>query len=90
MPARLWFWSVIQDTPPLIKSISRNGGNVDLVWYAVASRSYRVQYKPNLDALTPWTDLPGDVAATTPTAAKTDSSLGNATARYYRVMLVPQ
>jgi hypothetical protein len=49
---------------------------------------YRVQYKTDLSAAT-WTDLPGDITATTGTASKTDTTSGSDSQRYYRVELLP-
>ncbi|PYI87766.1 MAG: hypothetical protein DME26_05120 [Verrucomicrobia bacterium] len=82
--ARLWG----ADFPPQIKSISRTGADVNLSWYAISNRTYRVQYNGNLSG-TNWTDLAGDVFATSATASKTDTTFGSANQRFYRVVLLP-
>ena len=82
--ARLWG----ADLPPLVKSVNRSGADVNLSWYAISNRTYRVQYNGNLSA-TNWTDLAGDVSAASATASKTDSTLSNASQRFYRVVLLP-
>jgi hypothetical protein len=61
---------------------------VNLVWYAIANRTYRVQYIASLTG-TNWTDLAGDTPATGTTASKTDTNLGTATQRFYRIELSP-
>jgi uncharacterized delta-60 repeat protein len=83
--ARLWGSA---DIPPLIKRISRSGGNVNLIWETIPDRTYRVQYKAILPG-NGWTDLAGDVSATGPTASKTDTTVGGAAQRFYRVVLLP-
>jgi uncharacterized delta-60 repeat protein len=82
--ARLWG----ADLPPLVNSVNRHGADVNLNWYAISNRTYRVQYNGNLSA-TNWTDLAGDVSAASATASKTDSTLSNASLRFYRVVLLP-
>ena len=61
--------------------------SVTLAWDSEPAHIYRVQFKNALtDAA--WTDLPGDVPASGPTATKTDSSLGANTQRFYRIQFV--
>ena len=81
---RLWG----EDFPPPIKSIQASGANVNLTWHSISNRTYRVQHNANLSA-TNWTDLGGDVFASGATAGKTDSTTGNASQRFYRVLLLP-
>lgn len=81
---RLWG----TDFPPLIKSAIWSGADVNLTWYAISNRTYRVQRITSL-ATTDWTDLAGDILATGATASKTDSTLGSASQRFYRVLLLP-
>ena len=76
------------DIPAEIKSITRIGGDVDLIWYAVSNRTYRVQYNESLST-TNWMELAGDVPATRATADKTDTTRAGATQRFYRVVLLP-
>ncbi|MBI3851720.1 MAG: hypothetical protein HY298_15810 [Verrucomicrobia bacterium] len=73
-------------TRPLV-SISRTNDSVTLTWTAIAGKTYRVQYKTNLDDLT-WNDLSGDVTAISDTATKLDI-IDPETQRFYRVSLVP-
>jgi hypothetical protein len=70
---------------PAVNSISVAGGNVTLGWSAIPGKVYRVQYADDLMAT--WIDLPGDVTAAGPLAAKTDST-GLASQRFYRVLLM--
>jgi hypothetical protein len=60
--------------------------DVTINWSAVSGRVYRVQSATNLPAS--WSDLPGDVTASGPTAFKVDSS-PLVLIRYYRVTVVP-
>jgi hypothetical protein len=56
-------------------------------WAAAPFRSYRVQYKNDLEA--PWTDLAGDVVATGNTASKTHLVFPAGSSRaFYRVRLL--
>jgi hypothetical protein len=55
----------------VITSISVSGTSVAVVWTAAAGGTYRLQYKNNLTDAT-WTDVPGDVIASGPTATKTN------------------
>ena len=83
--ARLWGSA---EVPPPIKSVYRNGTEVNLIWYALSNRTYRVQYNGDLSTKN-WTDLPGDVLATKATASKSDTSFRGAKQRFYRVVLLP-
>ncbi|HKI71304.1 MAG TPA: hypothetical protein VKA81_02930 [Verrucomicrobiae bacterium] len=59
-----------------------------VLWSAVPGRTYRVQYKDGIED-PKWTDLPGDVVATSATGVKLDSSTQAAAKRFYRVMVLP-
>lgn len=83
--ARLWGSA---DIPPLLKTVSWGGVHLDLIWYAISNRTYRVQYNANLSGNN-WTDLAGDLSATGATAIKTDTTLSGASQRFYRVVLLP-
>jgi hypothetical protein len=73
---------------PNIQSVSAAAGTVSLTWSAIAGVGYRVQFKAALtDAI--WSDLSGDVTATSGTATKTDATLGVATQRFYRIRVLP-
>jgi hypothetical protein len=78
------------ETPPqpVIQSITVTNEVVTLTWTASAGRTYRVQYKGNVDD-TNWNAVPPDVLATGPTATATNV-IGADTQRFYRVYLVPQ
>ena len=62
-----------------------NSGIVTILWHSVPGRTYRVQYKDDLDA-SPWNDLSGAVTATGSTASKQDNT--PASHRFYRAVLV--
>lgn len=69
--------------PQLNASLDVPGQTFILSWAAVNGKTYRVQYKQNLEDAN-WTDLPPDVIASADTASATDT-LG-ATQRFYRVI----
>lgn len=68
--------------PPTISNIRITNGVATLTWPAISNRTYRVQYKTSLTNAG-WTDLSGDVTATSTNATKTDAF--GTTARFYRV-----
>ena len=76
------------DDAPVITSITRAAGSATLIWSSITGRTYRVQYRANITDPS-WLDLSGDVFATTSTATKTDSTIGTALTRFYRVSLLP-
>jgi hypothetical protein len=61
------------------------GGNVTISWSAIPGSVYRVQSAVTLTG--PWTDLPGDVTASGPTATKVDV-LAVSGQRFYRILLI--
>ena len=69
--------------PPQIFSLDASGGQFTLTWSALGGKTYRVQFKENLDD-TNWTDLTPDVTATGPTASQSDAIVP--TQRFYRVL----
>ena len=71
-----------------IETITKAGGAVTLTWRGLPGKTYRLQFKSNLNA-SPWTDLPGDVTATGVSAVKVDNSIGDASQRFYRVVELP-
>jgi hypothetical protein len=76
------------DDLPVITRITKTGGSVTVTWNAIIGRTYRVQFKSDVAGAT-WTDLSGDVTAVSTTASKTDSTIGSAARRFYRVLLLP-
>ncbi|MFO1512637.1 MAG: MBG domain-containing protein [Verrucomicrobiota bacterium] len=71
---------------PQMLPLTVNGSNVTISWNAVSNGVYRVQYKAALDT-TNWTDLAGDVIATSGVASKTDPR--TSTNRFYRIQVMP-
>jgi hypothetical protein len=71
---------------PELKSITKSGTDVTLVWSSLAGQTYHLKYKTDLNAVG-WTDVDGDVLATGATATKT-VSVGAATHRFYRIFVV--
>jgi hypothetical protein len=72
---------------PEITSLTVAGTSATVVWNSVAGKVYRPQYVPALGQAT-WTNVPGDVTATGPTASATDSTLSGSQ-RFYRIVLLP-
>jgi kumamolisin len=72
---------------PLIVSTATSNGTISVVWLATPGRTYRLQSKSSLNA-PDWSDLPGDVVASGPTAFKTDN-IAPGSQRFYRVVLAP-
>jgi subtilisin-like proprotein convertase family protein len=84
-------WSLTittQQAPPIMSQPTLASSNVTLSWSAIAGRSYRVQYKSDLNS-TNWTDLAGDVAAVGTNAISVDTTVSGATRRFYRVQVLP-
>ena len=80
-------FSVAPPLNPVVQPLQCANGAVRLTWSALPGRSYRVQYKPSMAAAT-WSDLLPSVIATGSTVAVTDTP-GQASQRYYRVVLLP-
>lgn len=57
-------------------------------WLAVPGKTYKVQYKTNLNAAA-WADLPGTVTADVEATSITDDTTNGSEQRFYRVVLVP-
>jgi len=70
-----------------IISITTTNGVATVVWTSVAGNYYRLQYKDSL-TVAGWTDVMPDIQATGQTTSTTNM-LGNATQRFFRVLLVP-
>ena len=73
-------------SPPTIKSISVTNSTITINWPSIVNQDYRLQSAPTLTS-TNWTNVPGDITATTTNSSKTDT-LGK-TARFYRLILLP-
>jgi outer membrane protein assembly factor BamB len=80
-------FTLIVVEPPLIDSILSTEAGVELTWVAIPGRSYRVQWKLNLEDSV-WNDLSGDVQAQSGVATKVDNSAAGQ-ARFYRVQALP-
>ncbi|MBE0544980.1 MAG: hypothetical protein IH623_26885 [Verrucomicrobia bacterium] len=72
---------------PAITGVELTNGWAVITWKAMAGLNYRLQYKGEL-ADASWLDETPDVPATGPTASGTNV-VGDATHRFYRVLLVP-
>jgi VCBS repeat-containing protein len=72
---------------PVIQSITVSAGIATITWTSATDHTYRLQYS---DSLTPtnWNDVAPDVTATGSTTSMTNA-VGNAAARFYRVMALP-
>ena len=81
--------NVIPNNPPpevQIVSTTVNGdGDIVITWSAQNARTYRVQYKDDLNA-SAWLDL-GDVTASSPVAS-TAQVIGAGSQRFYRIQLL--
>jgi hypothetical protein len=53
---------------PLIRLVTASETEVTVIWFSTAGTTYKVQMKPALNA--DWTDVPGEVTATSATASK--------------------
>ncbi len=75
-------------TPVYITGVNRAENSLNLTWLAQSNWTYRVQYRTNLNAATPWINVNGDVIATGSSASKADALPANAEQRFYRVQLL--
>ena len=80
-------FSILVVAPPSIQSVTTTSGAVTLTWSAIPDRTYRVQFKDDLNE-SDWDDLAGDITAGAATASKADSSafVGQ---RFYRILVLP-
>jgi YD repeat-containing protein len=62
--------------------------NAVIQWSSVSNKNYRVQFKNALTA-TNWTDLPGDISATSTNSTQTDPGITGFPSRFYRVLVLP-
>src|SRR6185436_3841472 len=71
---------------PYIISVAPSGANYSITWRAIPGRTYRLQYTTTLTSPT-WTNVSGDVTASSPLASKSVSFSAD-TQRFYRVVLL--
>lgn len=69
--------------------LTSTDGSVSVLWSAVSGRVDRAQYKDSVKDAN-WSELPGDVGATSSTGAKPDPGALVGAQRYYRVLALPQ
>jgi hypothetical protein len=70
----------------IIRVTPTPGVSAVIEWTSVPGKTYRVQFKNSLSAPA-WSDLAGDLTATTNTAFKVDNTFSGALPRFYRVAL---
>lgn len=83
---RWWVARLLGDAPLIHPPILMDD-SITLNWNAITGRTYRVQFKQDLNA-TNWTDLPPDIIAPGNVASRTDT-LQNPQ-RFYRVNLLSE
>ena len=83
----LRFFGVLSPPALLPAQVNLASHTLTLTWTASAGLKYRVQYKTNLSDST-WQTLGADLTATNTIAVQSDSTLGTAPQRFYRVLLV--
>jgi len=69
-------------------SSSNPADGLVVLWNAVPGRTYRVEYKDGIEDPN-WTELPGEVVATSATGAKLDATTKTTAKRFYRVVASP-
>jgi uncharacterized repeat protein (TIGR03803 family) len=74
-------------TAPVLTSITRSAGTIDITWSGLPGKSFQAQDATNLTQ-TNWNLLGGPVTATNGFGSQTDSAPGS-TQRFYRVYLIP-
>jgi hypothetical protein len=68
-------------------SVAPGNGLVSIQWEALSGRSYRVQFKNDMNE-SDWTDLPGGVTVNGSKASCLDNTTSASSQRFYRVTLV--
>jgi hypothetical protein len=81
------FFGVLDPPALLPLRVDLASHTLTLTWTASAGLKYRVQYKTNLSA-SAWQTPGSDVTAINTTAVQSDSALGSAPQRFYRVLLM--
>ena len=79
---------VYLDDFPVITHINVASGSATLNWLSIPNRTYRVQFKASPASLL-WSNLAPDTIASGTVSTQVDNTIGTATARYYRVVLLP-
>jgi len=77
-------YSANQPLPPIIQSVTTAAGQATITWLASTGVTYRVEYKSNLNDVL-WSSLTPDIIVNTATTNLTDTTLGSAKQRFYRV-----
>ncbi|HEU0009284.1 MAG TPA: choice-of-anchor D domain-containing protein, partial [Verrucomicrobiae bacterium] len=72
---------------PVFHSIRVTGNAVVLFWHSITGLKYRVQFSDDLAAPI-WSDMPGDVTASSALSTKVDTT-PSPTQRFYRIQFVP-
>ncbi|MBI5384937.1 MAG: HYR domain-containing protein [Verrucomicrobia bacterium] len=73
---------------PVIHSAQWSDGVTELTWDTVVGRTYRVQYRDQINESI-WHDLPGDVTAEEEVSSFFDVFLTLPSQRHYRILLLP-
>jgi hypothetical protein len=68
-------------------SLNLAGGLATFTWTSIPGRTYRLQWRNDLNGFL-WNTLGSDIVATNITTTKTDFGLAGANRRFYRVLLV--
>ena len=73
---------------PLMGTPVYSNGTAGLTWSAITNISYRLQFKNDLN-LTNWSNVAGDVIATTTNATKLDTNAVSSSNRFYQILVLP-
>ena len=87
VPQRFYRVMLAPVSAPTILSLRLTNGVATVIWSAVATKTYRLQYKTNLTDVT-WTEVATDVTTSGLTASATNA-VGSAPRRFFRVRLLP-
>jgi len=79
---------VYLDDFPIITQIAVTAGTATLTWLSIPGRTYRVQFKSDLNS-PDWSNLVPDIVAAGAVTTQMDTTIGTAPARFYRVLLLP-
>jgi hypothetical protein len=70
--------------PPITVTAAKVSGGVKLAWNSQAGTTYRVLSRTNLNQVG-WVDLSGTISASGSTLSWTDTGVGGAAVRFYRI-----